>query len=737
METEQLYANGKPICPATNYEEDNAAQAIQKIQNDIIGMAAVIVNDLLKNTDISEWAKAAEKPSYSAAEVGADAAGSAADAAEEANIYTDGALEEAKAYSDAVQQSAKTYTDNALQDAKLYTDNSLQTAENYTDNALAAAKEYADSTYTQATGYTNQKIAELIGTAPEMADTLGEIFDLIKDNETVEEALNAAIASKANEVEFQAHQTNGTIHTTKTEKENWNAAKEKIDKINTGLGTCSTAADTAAKEVTLVDNPEWELKAGSMVTVKFTNTNTAQNPTLNVNGTGAKSILYNTAVITTSSLAYAGYAGKYIQYVYDGTQYVFMGWSMDANTTYTPSSLGGGYGTCSTAAATAAKAAALSGYSLVTGGIVSIKFTYDVPAGATLNINSKGAKAIYYRGASITAGVIKSGDIATFRYSGQYHLLAVDRDNNTIYETGTETEAGIAKLYGGIGENTDGAMTQAAVSALLEEMQTNFQDGCSVLAAKLTACGADTADNASPDTMAANIQKIYTDRYNAGTADADARVNTASANYKGGYNAGVSATKKGTAAAAQVLSGYTFTNASGVGLAGSMANNGAVSQALNCGGSYTIPAGYHNGSGKVTAKTLASQTAATATAANITSGKTAYVNGVKVTGTGADNTANYNSGYNAGYAAGGGGLEKAEGSFSVTRTNGQVKTETVNFGKTFKTVPSFGAYIEGSAGDIAVARIESISTTSCTFYVINRDSATVTRTCHWVAVGEV
>ena len=30
-----------------------------------------------------------------------------------------------------------------------------------------------------------------------------------------------------------------------------------------------------------------------------------------------------------------------------------------------------------------------------------------------------------------------------------------------------------------------------------------------------------------------------------------------------------------------------------------MTNHGAVTAAINAGGSYTIPAGYHNGSGKV------------------------------------------------------------------------------------------------------------------------------------------
>lgn len=64
-----------------------------------------------------------------------------------------------------------------------------------------------------------------------------------------------------------------------------------------------------------------------------------------------------------------------------------------------------------------------------------------------------------------------------------------------------------------------------------------------------------------------------------------------------------------------------------------MPNRGAVSQALNAGASYTIPAGYHNGSGTVAANSLASQTSATATAPRLLNGYTAYVNGNKITGT--------------------------------------------------------------------------------------------------------
>ena len=61
----------------------------------------------------------------------------------------------------------------------------------------------------------------------------------------------------------------------------------------------------------------------------------------------------------------------------------------------------------------------------------------------------------------------------------------------------------------------------------------------------------------------------------------------------------------GNADAAQVLSGYTFYKDNyKTKLTGIIANKGAVSATVNPGRSYMIPAGYHNGSGKVTAKSL-------------------------------------------------------------------------------------------------------------------------------------
>lgn len=109
----------------------------------------------------------------------------------------------------------------------------------------------------------------------------------------------------------------------------------KIDGVNfdgtadiTHYGTCSTAAGTAAKTVAVTG---FNLVTGARVTVKFTVTNTAASPTLNVNGTGAKAIKYRDSTISTGYLA----ANRVYEFVYDGTDYLFMGdINTDTNTTY-------------------------------------------------------------------------------------------------------------------------------------------------------------------------------------------------------------------------------------------------------------------------------------------------------------------------------------------------------------------------------------------------------------------
>ena len=88
---------------------------------------------------------------------------------------------------------------------------------------------------------------------------------------------------------------------------------------------------------------------------------------------------------------------------------------------------------------------------------------------------------------------------------------------------------------------------------------------------------------------------------------------------------------EGTATAGDIISGKTaWVNGSKI--TGTIVNRGALNASLNAGQSYTVPVGYTTG-GKITANSLSSQTQATATSDNIISGKTAWVNGSKITGT--------------------------------------------------------------------------------------------------------
>ena len=99
------------------------------------------------------------------------------------------------------------------------------------------------------------------------------------------------------------------------------------------FGTCDTAADVAAKVVTLSDTTGWELKAGTIVGIKFTNSNTASNVTLNVNGTGDKSIYYDAGVYTGNNNFVTGTSNKITYYMYDGTNwaYIMLGAVSDVN----------------------------------------------------------------------------------------------------------------------------------------------------------------------------------------------------------------------------------------------------------------------------------------------------------------------------------------------------------------------------------------------------------------------
>lgn len=106
------------------------------------------------------------------------------------------------------------------------------------------------------------------------------------------------------------------------------------------------------------------------------------------------------------------------------------------------------YGTCSTAAATAAKTVALTGFTLATGARVLVKFTVTNTASSpTLNVNSTGAKAIMYRGSAITAGYLAANRVYEFVYDGtDWELVGdINTDNNTKNTAGSTNNS--SKLF--------------------------------------------------------------------------------------------------------------------------------------------------------------------------------------------------------------------------------------------------------------------------------------------------
>lgn len=190
-------------------------------------------------------------------------------------------------------------------------------------------------------------------------------------------------------------------------------------------------------------------------------------------------------------------------------------------------------------------------------------------------------------------------------------------NNDTTTAAGYVADARIVKVHGDE----------------IDALKKSVSDGKKTVAAAITAQGVNTAADAEFSVMATNVNTVGTNK----------------------YNAGITATRKGTATAGQVLTGYTFTNSSGVGLSGSMPNRGALVWNPDGATSYNVPAGYYSG-GKLNSS--AAYNKGVADADNRPNGNSVnYVSGYNAGVAAADNRANpgsvnYQTGYNNGYGAG-------------------------------------------------------------------------------------
>ena len=105
------------------------------------------------------------------------------------------------------------------------------------------------------------------------------------------------------------------------------------------------------------------------------------------------------------------------------------------------------------------------------------------------------------------------------------------------------------------GEN---ASNMTIIDNALQELKTSVSEGKALVSSAVTDMGVSTADDATYATIASNIKNISNDA---------------------------------TASTGEILSGETAYSG-GKKITGTMANQGAKTATLNCGGSYTIPAGF-------------------------------------------------------------------------------------------------------------------------------------------------
>ena len=217
-----------------------------------------------------------------------------------------------------------------------------------------------------------------------------------------------------------------------------NASKSLCDTVD-----INEAGSTVAKTASLLG---FVLKKGSKLLVNLVNANTVANATLNVNGTGAKTVYLNggnaiTASNWTAGIWYAVYDGTYWRL--DSARDAFYARNADfaSSSDYTR---GNAY--CTTDSATAVKVASMRGFVLASGASFPITFTKSntSQSALTLNINSQGAKSIYINNApaSSTNYTLPAGTYLC-RYNGSYFEIdtnyAVTRARESYFAQTAET----------------------------------------------------------------------------------------------------------------------------------------------------------------------------------------------------------------------------------------------------------------------------------------------------------
>lgn len=183
------------------------------------------------------------------------------------------------------------------------------------------------------------------------------------------------------------------------------------------FGTCETAAATVAKVVTCSG---FTLKTGSRIAVQFTNTNSASQPTMNVNSTGAK---YICAINGTSVNTGVWRANEVVDFVYNGSYWIALGTTIASTSNYGLVKLSSS--TSSTSSSLAATASAVkSAYDRSSWDSISLTNALALSYGGTGATSASAARTnLGVTVTSLYSGSLSSGS-TTFNY-GNYNFYVI------------------------------------------------------------------------------------------------------------------------------------------------------------------------------------------------------------------------------------------------------------------------------------------------------------------------
>ena len=193
-----------------------------------------------------------------------------------------------------------------------------------------------------------------------------------------------------------------------------------LSKMSGGIAfaSCETAVDEQDKVATASGN--FTLAVGTVVAVKFTNSNSASQPRLNVNGTGAKYI------VTYNNYTTPNYVWKPLQtvlFIYDGTYYVGLALSYATTGYYGITKLSNSTASTSTTLAATANAVKLA-YDRNSWDSITLTNALAIAYGGTGATSAAGARTNLGIGVTLLySGTMTTGS-ASFAY-GSYNFYVI------------------------------------------------------------------------------------------------------------------------------------------------------------------------------------------------------------------------------------------------------------------------------------------------------------------------